>query len=81
MYYLLVQPSFWTRDSRCTFYSQIGPFDLATSMNVEFGGEEHEAAMAKVVTACKKAGKVAAIFCMPSAASLSHVPVTNPSQA
>jgi len=42
---------------------QIGPFDLAVSMGVEFGGPEHEAAIAKILAACKKAGKVAAIFC------------------
>ncbi|KAJ7097630.1 Pyruvate/Phosphoenolpyruvate kinase-like domain-containing protein [Mycena epipterygia] len=42
----------------------IGPFDLATSMNVEFGGEEHEAAIAKVLAACQKSGKIAAIFCL-----------------
>ncbi|KAK7441770.1 hypothetical protein VKT23_009207 [Stygiomarasmius scandens] len=42
----------------------IGPFDLAVSMGVEFGGPEHEAAIAKILAACKKAGKVAAIFCL-----------------
>lgn len=42
---------------------QIGPFDLAVSMGVEFGGEAHEAAIAKILAACKKAGKTAAIFC------------------
>jgi 4-hydroxy-2-oxoheptanedioate aldolase len=41
----------------------IGPFDLAVSMGVEFGGEEHEAAISKVLASCKKAGKIAAIFC------------------
>jgi 4-hydroxy-2-oxoheptanedioate aldolase len=41
----------------------IGPFDLSVSMGVPFGSEEHEAAIAKVLEACKKAGKVAAIFC------------------
>jgi 4-hydroxy-2-oxoheptanedioate aldolase len=33
-------------------------------MNVEFGGEEHEAAIAKILAAAKAAGKIAAIFCM-----------------
>ncbi|KAK7039229.1 putative ribokinase [Paramarasmius palmivorus] len=42
----------------------IGPFDLAVSMGVEFGGAEHEAAISKILNACKKAGKVAAIFCL-----------------
>jgi 4-hydroxy-2-oxoheptanedioate aldolase len=42
----------------------IGPFDLSVSMGVPFGSEEHEAAIAKVLEACKKAGKVAAIFCV-----------------
>ncbi|KAF5392056.1 hypothetical protein D9757_003277 [Collybiopsis confluens] len=42
----------------------IGPFDLAMSMGVEFGGEEHEAAIAKILATAKKHGKVAAIFCL-----------------
>ncbi|PBK92698.1 Phosphoenolpyruvate/pyruvate domain-containing protein [Armillaria gallica] len=42
----------------------IGPFDLAVSMGVEFGGEEHEAAISRILDACKKAGKAAAIFCL-----------------
>ncbi len=32
-------------------------------MGVDFGSEEHEAAIAKILAACKKAGKTAAIFC------------------
>lgn len=32
-------------------------------MNVQFGGEEHEAAIAKVLSTAHKAGKKAAIFC------------------
>jgi 4-hydroxy-2-oxoheptanedioate aldolase len=32
-------------------------------MQVEFGGEEHEAAIAKILAAAKAAGKIAAIFC------------------
>lgn len=32
-------------------------------MGVEFGSEEHEAAIAKILAATKKAGKTAAIFC------------------
>lgn len=40
----------------------IGPFDLAKSMNVEFGGEKHESAIAKVLKATKAAGKYASIF-------------------
>ena len=32
-------------------------------MGVEFGGTEHEAAIAKILAATKKAGKVAGIFC------------------
>ncbi|KAJ6524583.1 Phosphoenolpyruvate/pyruvate domain-containing protein [Mycena capillaripes] len=42
----------------------IGPYDLAVSMGVEFGGSEHEAAIAKILDATKKAGKVAGIFCL-----------------
>ncbi|GAA5978324.1 hypothetical protein JCM10908_004314 [Rhodotorula pacifica] len=42
----------------------IGPFDLAKSMNVEFGGEEHQSAIAKVLKATKSAGKYASIFCL-----------------
>ncbi|KAF8922124.1 Phosphoenolpyruvate/pyruvate domain-containing protein [Mucidula mucida] len=42
----------------------IGPFDLSVSMGVDFGSEEHEAAIAKILAACKKAGKTAAIFCL-----------------
>ncbi|KAJ7629981.1 Phosphoenolpyruvate/pyruvate domain-containing protein [Mycena polygramma] len=42
----------------------IGPFDLAVSMGLEFGGPEHEAAIAKILDATKKAGKVAGIFCL-----------------
>ncbi|KWU44888.1 Phosphoenolpyruvate/pyruvate domain-containing protein [Rhodotorula sp. JG-1b] len=42
----------------------IGPFDLAKSMNVEFGGEQHESAIAKVLKATKAAGKYASIFCL-----------------
>ena len=32
-------------------------------MNVEFGGKEHEDAIAKVLAAAHSAGKTAAIFC------------------
>jgi 2-keto-3-deoxy-L-rhamnonate aldolase RhmA len=42
------------------------PFDLAFSLGVKPGSEEHEAAIAKILAACKKAGKVAAIFCRMS---------------
>ncbi|KAJ7619349.1 Phosphoenolpyruvate/pyruvate domain-containing protein [Roridomyces roridus] len=45
----------------CTF---IGPYDLAVSMGVEHGSAEHEAAIAKILEATKKAGKVAGIFCL-----------------
>ncbi|GLI72787.1 hypothetical protein PoHVEF18_000971 [Penicillium ochrochloron] len=41
----------------------IGPFDLAKQMNVTRGGEEHEAAIKRVLTAAHNAGKKAAIFC------------------
>lgn len=43
----------------------VGPFDLAKSMDVEFGGQEHEKAIAGVLEAAHKAGKKAAIFCKP----------------
>ncbi|KAF9074636.1 Phosphoenolpyruvate/pyruvate domain-containing protein [Rhodocollybia butyracea] len=42
----------------------IGPFDLALSMGVEFGGEAHEAAIAKILAAAQKHKKVAAMFCL-----------------
>ncbi|WVF70345.1 hypothetical protein IAT40_005135 [Kwoniella sp. CBS 6097] len=41
----------------------IGPFDLAKQMQVPFGGEEHEGAIAKTLKAAHAAGKTAAIFC------------------
>ncbi|KAJ5181297.1 Pyruvate/Phosphoenolpyruvate kinase [Penicillium cf. griseofulvum] len=41
----------------------IGPFDLAKQMRVTRGGEEHEAAIQRVLNAAKSAGKKAAIFC------------------
>ena len=41
----------------------VGPFDLAKSMDIEFGGKEHEEAIAKTLKACKDNGKKAAIFC------------------
>ncbi|KAL1888792.1 hypothetical protein Sste5346_009346 [Sporothrix stenoceras] len=41
----------------------IGPFDLALQMGVVRGGDEHEAAIQKVLKACKANGKKAAIFC------------------
>jgi 2-keto-3-deoxy-L-rhamnonate aldolase RhmA len=48
------------------------PFDLAFSLGVKPGSEEHEAAIAKILAACKKAGKVAAIFCRMSPPSHPH---------
>lgn len=42
----------------------LGPFDLAKQMGVERGGEEHEAAIQRILKATKAAGKTAAIFCM-----------------
>lgn len=41
----------------------IGPFDLAKQMNITRGGEEHEAAIKRVLNAAHNAGKKAAIFC------------------
>ncbi|KAI9368718.1 Pyruvate/Phosphoenolpyruvate kinase-like domain-containing protein [Aspergillus egyptiacus] len=41
----------------------IGPFDLAKSMGVQRGGEEHEAAIQRILAAAHSAGKKAAIFC------------------
>lgn len=40
-----------------------GPFDLSKFMNVQFGGEEHEAAIQRTLKAAHAAGKKAAIFC------------------
>ncbi|ETS76804.1 hypothetical protein PFICI_12191 [Pestalotiopsis fici W106-1] len=45
----------------------IGPFDLAKQMGVERGGEEHEAAIQRILNATKSAGKKAAIFCTDGA--------------
>ncbi|POY70146.1 hypothetical protein BMF94_6729 [Rhodotorula taiwanensis] len=42
----------------------IGPFDLAKSMQVQFGGDEHEKAIATVLKATQAAGKYASIFCL-----------------
>ncbi|KAI0036430.1 Phosphoenolpyruvate/pyruvate domain-containing protein [Vararia minispora EC-137] len=42
----------------------IGPFDLSVSMGVQFGGEEHEAAIQRILDATHAAGKIAAIFCL-----------------
>ena len=41
----------------------MGPFDLAKSMDIEFGGEEHERTIASVLEAARGQGKKAAIFC------------------
>lgn len=41
----------------------IGPYDLSKQMNVPFGGEEHQAAIARTLAAAHAAGKTAAIFC------------------
>ncbi|KAJ5174836.1 uncharacterized protein N7482_000713 [Penicillium canariense] len=41
----------------------IGPFDLARQMGVTRGGDEHEAAIQRILGAAHKAGKKAAIFC------------------
>jgi 4-hydroxy-2-oxoheptanedioate aldolase len=41
----------------------IGPFDLALQMGVTRGGDEHEAAIQRVLKAARSAGKKAAIFC------------------
>ncbi|KAL2846916.1 Pyruvate/Phosphoenolpyruvate kinase-like domain-containing protein [Aspergillus pseudoustus] len=41
----------------------IGPFDLSKQLGVERGGQEHEAAIERILKAAKSAGKKAAIFC------------------
>ncbi|CAG8249888.1 unnamed protein product [Penicillium olsonii] len=41
----------------------IGPFDLAKQMRVTHGGQEHEAAIQRILDAARAAGKKAAIFC------------------
>lgn len=53
----------------------LGPFDLAKQMRVTRGGEEHEAAIQRVLNAARAAGKKAAIFCMCShfRCSMAHV--------
>ncbi|GES60450.1 4-hydroxy-2-oxovalerate aldolase [Aspergillus terreus] len=45
----------------------IGPFDLAKQMGVVRGGDEHEAAIQRILKATKAAGKTAAIFCTDGA--------------
>ncbi|CAG8289239.1 unnamed protein product [Penicillium salamii] len=47
----------------------IGPFDLAKQMRVTHGGEEHEAAIERILNAAHSAGKKAAIFCSGGADS------------
>jgi hypothetical protein len=42
-------------------------------MQVEFGGKEHEAAIAKILAAAKAANKTAAIFCMSQVPSFIEV--------
>lgn len=42
----------------------IGPFDLSKMMGVTRGGEEHEAAIKKIMAAAHTSGKKVAIFCM-----------------
>lgn len=41
----------------------IGPFDLSKQMGVTRGGEEHEAAIQRILAASHAAKKKAAIFC------------------
>lgn len=41
----------------------IGPFDLSKSMNVPFGSEQHQQAIARILKAAHDNGKTAAIFC------------------
>ena len=41
----------------------VGPWDLAASMGIDFGSEAHEAAILRVVDACKKAGKIPGTYC------------------
>ena len=41
----------------------VGPGDLAASLGTEIGSEAHEAAMLRVVEACKKTGKIPGTFC------------------
>ncbi|BGO92445.1 hypothetical protein NBRC10512_000506 [Rhodotorula toruloides] len=41
----------------------IGPFDLAKSMDVKFGGDEHQKAISTILKSTKAAKKHAAIFC------------------
>ncbi|KAK6064487.1 2,4-dihydroxyhept-2-ene-1,7-dioic acid aldolase [Seiridium cupressi] len=45
----------------------IGPFDLAKQMGAVRGGDEHEAAIQRILKAAKSAGKKAAIFCTDGA--------------
>ncbi|KAH7150178.1 Pyruvate/Phosphoenolpyruvate kinase-like domain-containing protein [Dactylonectria estremocensis] len=50
----------------------IGPFDLAKQMGVVRGGEEHEAAIQKILKASHDAGKKAAIFCSNGSQALTR---------
>lgn len=47
----------------------IGPMDLARSMGVEWGSDEHEKAIAAVLDACLKAGKIPGIWGSEQASS------------
>jgi 4-hydroxy-2-oxoheptanedioate aldolase len=62
-----------------TYTAAAGPFDLAKMMGVVRGGDEHEAAIQRVLKAAKDAGKKAAIFCeFPTMATYScHVDVAD----
>ncbi len=44
----------------------IGPYDLAATMGVERGGEEHEAAVQRVRAVCRDAGVAAGMYCGPA---------------
>jgi hypothetical protein len=46
-------------------------------MQVEFGGKEHEAAIAKILAAAKAANKTAAIFCTSKSSLFSHTRLTH----
>lgn len=51
-------------DQSSLVFCMTGPFDLAKSMNIEFGSQAHEDAIARTLTACKANNKFASIFCM-----------------
>lgn len=52
---------------------RLGPFDLALQTGLQRAGQEHEAAIQRILHAAHAAGKKAAIFCMLPSSCKSYV--------